>query len=154
MKSWTSLQKCASRGCFTARLVRVSSQVMNRCEPAAGAARAKLAGSGLYVGLAFLMLCRLAGSPSSLASSDLEAKQRADEVQRGIDDAPDSARKLAKLQRAAPSEDETSDEWVVASRLGFEQTPLCRLSVGNSVIAARAGHLLVSTGLGRGPPLG
>lgn len=129
---------------------------MNRREPAARAIRAKPEWSWLYVGLAVFMLCRLAllGSASLLASNGMSAEGRAHQAECRVDDIPRSAPELGVLPGETPDEDPTSDLRIVVSRLGFEQTPYRRVGVGNAVIPTHDGHLLVSTGLGRGPPIG
>jgi hypothetical protein len=131
---------------------------MDRREPAAQVTRAKLAWSWVYVGLAVLLLCRLllpaSVFPSNLVSSAMSAERQAPEVERRVGDIPDSARDFEALQGETPDEDETSDVRVVVSRHAFDQASCRRVAASKHVVAARVGHLLVSTGLGRGPPIG
>jgi hypothetical protein len=125
----------------------------NQREPAAKVARATLEWPWLYAGLVILMLCRLASLPSLLASSEMSVERRPHEVERRIDLLPWSAREFETLQRATPNEDATTDAWVVASRLGFERTAHRRIGLGPREIRTHDEHLLISTGLGRGPPI-
>ena len=124
---------------------------MNRRAPTAEAARAKLEWPWAWIGLAvFALLYRLALPISApLPSSTTTAEHGAHERE-----------KLSPSERAFETpppetgdEDPAPDVEAIVSRVGFEPTSY-RLVVRDHLVSIQKRHFLISTGLGRGPPIG
>ncbi len=113
----------------------------------------------LYVGLALVMLLCWVGVPESGAaltsnSGSSANHTSADTLDRHADQAPDVARELCALESETPDEDATSALQAVAPPLGQDLNSDHHAVFLRRVIAADTGHLSISTGLGRGPPVG
>ncbi len=124
---------------------------MNRRAPTAEAARAKLEWPWAWIGLAvFVLLYRLAFPISApLPSSTMTVEHGAHEREKFSP----SERGFETPPPETGDEDPAPDMAAIVSRVGLEPTSY-RLVVGDRLVPIHERRSLISTGLGRGPPIG